>query len=154
MLMGGSTNTLDSKGRLVIPVKWRADLTDHIIILYGFGSSEEEHFLQLMSRERFLDITREMDNLHPTDTTFIKAMRFILPNAEELTPDKQGRVLIPQKLLKYAQINGEVFLSGMSNRIEVWDPELYRQACEKYDLSAFNKDMIALADKSRQGGLK
>lgn len=148
MLLGKSFNTLDSKGRLFVPTKWRVDLTDHVVLLYGFGKSPDEKYLQLMSYDKFLELTHAVDCLHPTDLTFIKAKRFIFPNAEELTPDKQGRILIPQELAKYANLSGDTCLLGLSNHIEIWNPELYEKSCSEYNYEQFADDMQSLADKS------
>ncbi len=148
MLLGKSTNTLDSKFRLFIPVKWRVDLTDHVILLYGFNTSENERYLQLMSFDRFQEFSRAVDQLHPTDMSFIRAQRFIFPNAEDLNPDKQGRILIPQDLVKYADLNGEVLLIGMSNHIEIWNPEKYKASCAGYGYDQFRIDMQSLADRT------
>ena len=148
MLLGKSFNNLDSKGRLFIPVKWRVDLTDHVVLLYGFGNQPDERFLQLMSYDRFLELTRAVDCLHPTDLTFIKAKRFIFPNAEELTPGKQGRILIPQELARYANLNGDTCLLGLSDHIEIWDPKLYEKIRSDYGFDQFAGDMQSLADKS------
>lgn len=147
MLLGKSFNTLDSKGRLFIPVKWRVDLTDHVVLLYGFGSNENDKYLQLMSYEHFLELSRTVDGLHPTDLSFIRAQRFIFPNAEELTPDKQGRILIPQELAKYAELGSEVYLLGMNNRIEIWNPQRYEASQSDYGFSQFADDMQSRADK-------
>lgn len=150
MLLGKSFNTLDSKGRLFVPTKWRVDLTDHVVLLYGFGNTPDEKYLQLMSYDKFLELTRAVDCLHPTDLTFIKAKRFIFPNAEELTPDKQGRILIPQELAKYASLHlsGDVCLLGLSDHVEIWNPELYEKIRSEYNFEQFADDMQSLADRS------
>lgn len=154
MFLGDSTNTLDSKGRLVIPAMWRTGLTDSIVVQCGYGNNSDEKYLQISSRDKFLDFIHEVDKLPPTDTRFIKAMRFILPNAFELAPDKQGRILIPQRLVKYAGLSGEVLLVGMSSRIEIWNPTLYEKTISDYSLENLNVDLQALADRSSQDGAK
>lgn len=146
MLIGKSTNNLDSKGRLFIPTKWRVDLTDHIVLLYGFGASDEDRYLQLMSYEHFLEFINTVNRLHPTDLSFIRAQRFIFPNAEEFNPDKQGRILIPQDFIKYAGIDSEAILLGMGDRIEMWDPANYDKYCKSYGAADFKADMQFRAD--------
>lgn len=151
MLMGKSFNSIDSKGRLFVPVKWRMDLTDHVVLLYGFGTTEDEKYLQLISYDSFLKLSQTINSLHPTDLSFIKAQRFIFPNAEELTPDKQGRILIPQELARYADLGSEVFLLGINDRVEIWNPKLYEQVRSGYGFDSFAKDMQTLADKNSGG---
>ncbi|MBO4879557.1 MAG: cell division/cell wall cluster transcriptional repressor MraZ [Clostridia bacterium] len=148
MLLGKSFNTLDSKGRLFIPTKWRVDLTDHVVLLYGFGNTPDEKYLQLMSYDKFLELTEAVDSLHPTDLTFIKAKRFIFPNAEELNPDKQGRILIPQELARYADLSQETCLLGLSDHVEIWNPALYDKIRSEYNFDQFAGDMQSLADRS------
>lgn len=146
MLIGKSSNTIDSKGRLFLPVKWRVDLTDHVVLLYGFGTSEDDKYLQLMSYDRFLELVKTVDGLHPTDLSFIQAQRFIFPNAEEFTPDKQGRILIPQDFIRHAQLGSDVYLLGMGNRIEIWDPKRYENFVSGYGAAQFREDMQQRAD--------
>lgn len=146
MLIGKSTNNLDSKGRLFIPTKWRVDLTDHVVLLYGLGDTDEDKYLQLMSYEHFLEYIKTVNRLHPTDLSFIRAQRFIFPNAEEFNPDKQGRILIPQDFIKFAGIDSEVILLGMGNRLEMWDPASYKKYASGYGAADFHRDMQFRAD--------
>lgn len=155
MLIGKSYNNVDSKGRLFIPVKWRADLGDKMYLLYDFGSDDSVNYLQIMTEEKFSAIRSTVSRMHPADLSFDRAIRYIFPNAEELNPDKQGRILIPQGFLEYAGLGSEVVLLGLEDRVEIWDPEKYRQEMSGYTKASFTGDMQkrASADNSKQNTL-
>lgn len=149
MLIGKSSNSMDPKGRIFVPVKWRVDLTEHIIVLIGFGKTAQEKYLQAMSLQKFSELTRAVEALHPTDLTFIQAKRYIFPNAEECTLDKQGRILIPQDLVKHANLSGEVKLLGTGDSIQIWNPEILEQVESGYGFDEFASDLQALAEKNK-----
>lgn len=147
MLIGKSKNTLDSKGRITIPVKWRDDLTDSVVVLIGFGKSNDERYLQVMSANRFAEITETVNSLHPTDLTFIRAKRFIFPNAEDCSPDKNGRILLPADLIEYAKLGSEVQLLGTSDSVQIWNPEILKKVNASYGFSNYQSDLQALAER-------
>ncbi len=74
--------------------------------------------------ERLLEFRRR----DPEGWTYV---REITTNAIEVTPDKQGRILIPAWLQAAASLKGKVILTGMIDRIEVWDPEKFKSAIEE-----------------------
>ncbi len=147
MLIGKSTNSIDSKGRITIPVKWRADLTDSIIVLIGFGKSDKERYLQAMSLKRFTEITEAVNRLHPTDLTFIRAKRYIFPNAEDCSPDKSGRILLPADLIKYARLGSEVKLLGTGDSVQIWNPDILNEVDASYGFADYSSDLQALAER-------
>lgn len=147
MLIGKSTNSMDSKGRVFMPVKWRVDLTDHLIILIGFGKTADERYLQVMSLDKFTELTRAVESLPPTDITFIKAKRYIFPNSEECSLDKQGRMLIPQDLAKYAGLSGEVRMLGTGDSVQIWNPDALEKVEADYGFGEFAADLQALANR-------
>lgn len=147
MLIGKSTNSVDSKGRITIPVKWRADLTDSIIVLIGFGKSDKERYLQAMSSKRFTEITEAVNRLHPTDLTFIRAKRYIFPNAEDCSPDKNGRILLPADLIKYAMLGSEVKLLGTGDSVQIWNPDILNEVDASYGFADYSSDLQALAER-------
>lgn len=138
---GDSTNTVDSKCRIFVPAKWRDHLGDRIIIHVGFGRSAGGKYLEMLPYERFKKFTDKMKLISSTDTRFENMRRFIFRNTEEVVPDKQGRVLIPKRLLDYASIHEEAYLVGAGECLEIWNPDLFRIAEEKYDNERFVSDL-------------
>jgi MraZ protein len=74
--------------------------------------------------------------------------------SERVVVDDQGRIVIPKHLLEYAQIGNEVLLIGLVNKIEIWDPELYRKTMEKSDatLEQDLEEIEALKNKNHPSG--
>ncbi|MBQ5431728.1 MAG: division/cell wall cluster transcriptional repressor MraZ [Lachnospiraceae bacterium] len=123
MFMGEYSHTIDPKGRLIVPAKFREQLGSEFVLtkgldgcLYGYSNEEwhkfEEHFQNLGS------MTRNVRKL----------TRFFFASACNLEIDKQGRVLIPANLREFAELTKDVVLAGNLNRIEVWDKQKWDEA--------------------------
>jgi MraZ protein len=126
MFYGEFEHTLDRKGRLIIPSKFREALKDayaeKLYITRGldkclFIFTEEEWKIQ-ESRFRSMPFTKSEHR---------KFNRIIFSGAQDIVPDKQGRILLPAYLKEYASIKKEVFFIGVSNRVEIWSKELWKE---------------------------
>ncbi|WP_052256698.1 division/cell wall cluster transcriptional repressor MraZ [Salinicoccus sp. YB14-2] len=118
MFMGEFNNKLDTKGRMIVPSKFREDLSEQFVITRGldkclFGYTHEE-----WSR-----IEEKMKNLPLTKRDARKFMRLFFSGATQVEVDKQGRINIPQNLRTYAGLSKECTIIGVSSRIEIWDSE-------------------------------
>jgi len=116
--MGEFNNKLDTKGRMIVPSKFREDLSEQFVITRGldkclFGYTHEE-----WSR-----IEEKMKNLPLTKRDARKFMRLFFSGATQVEVDKQGRINIPQNLRTYAGLSKECTIIGVSSRIEIWDSE-------------------------------
>ena len=147
MFKGNSRNTIDAKGRITVPARWRPDLPDKLVVMFGLGDSVEDRFLQFMSPETFEAAYGGIANSSMTDGAFGKAKRFILSNAEDVTIDKSDRILIPQHLIRYAELSGEVILCGVGDHIEIWDPKLHQRSNDGYSVMEFTSDAAAYVEK-------
>ena len=115
MFLGEYTHTIDDKGRLTIPAKYRADLAGGVVITRGFDQNliafpvnEWEALAQRIMEKPLADLdVREF-------------RRRLFSGAIDLLPDRQGRILIPPYLRDFAGINGEVVIAGMYNYMEIW----------------------------------
>lgn len=114
MFLGTSDHNLDSKGRVILPAEFRAELGETFYITMGF-----HRCAQVLSAAEF-DRLREQIRLLPADKALSLQYLLISP-AKAVTPNSQGRVMIPQKLREDAGLVGEVTVVGMDNRIEIWD---------------------------------
>ncbi len=123
MFMGEYSHTIDPKGRLIVPAKFREQLGSEFVLtkgldgcLYGYSYEEwhkfEEHF----------------QNLGSMTSNVRKLTRFFFASACNLEIDKQGRVLIPANLREFAGLSKDVVLAGNLNRIEVWDKQKWDEA--------------------------
>jgi len=120
--VGEYLHTLDSKGRLALPAKFREILGPRFIIARGLDKClfvyPNDEWDQVMEKLKTLPISRK-DARHFT--------RYFLSGATEAEPDKQGRVVIPQNLREYAGLNKDVFILGVGSRIEIWDKDAWEQ---------------------------
>ncbi len=115
MFMGEYHHNVDIKGRLIIPAKFREELGDNFVITRGldqclFGYSMDEWRL----------IEEKLKTLPLTKKDARAFTRFFFSGATECELDKQGRVNIPTPLMKYAKLEKECVVLGVSNRIEIW----------------------------------
>jgi MraZ protein len=116
MFLGEYQHTLDVKGRLSLPAKFRNDMTGRLVVakglegcLYVFPSDDYAHFLgQLTERGDF-------------DKKFRQVRRFFTAGAKEDELDTAGRISIPANLREYAKLERDVTVIGNGDRIEIWD---------------------------------
>lgn len=131
-MLGGTYNhTVDDKGRVVIPVKFKKELGLEFIITAGYDNT-----LMLMSQKEWDKFIARCESAPPSKVRKIK--RFFWGNMAEVTTDKQGRMQIPLQLREKIEIGTEVVLVGNGNMVEIWTPE--RWEAEQADLDC---DMIA-----------
>ena len=114
MFSGMSNHSIDSKGRIVLPAKFREELGDTFYLARGFGNC----CIQAMSTEQFNTICSRIMEL-PADKAMALQYTFSA-TAVEVTPNAQGRVIIPQNLREFAEIEGDALVIGMNTRIEIW----------------------------------
>ena len=134
MFMGQYGHNIDSKGRTIIPSKYREGLGDTFVITRGLDGCL---FLYPMpERENFVDKLKQL----PSSQKTRKIQRQFLSKAMEVSLDKQGRILVPKMLRASAGLEKEVVFAGMMNRVEVWDKE--RFAAEELEEEEVSLDSI------------
>lgn len=121
MLGGTYVHTVDDKGRVIIPVKFKRELGLEFVITAGYDDT-----LMLMSSEQWEKFMARFDSAPPSKIRWIK--RFFLGNMHEVGTDKQGRMQIPQQLRQKIGIENEVVLVGNGEMAEIWTPERWEQA--------------------------
>ena len=114
MFLGMSNHSIDSKGRIVLPAKFREELGDTFYLARGFGNC----CIQAMSTEQFNAICSRIMEL-PADKAMALQYTFSA-TAVEVTPNSQGRVIIPQNLREFAGIESDALVIGMNTRVEIW----------------------------------
>ncbi len=119
---GGSWNSVDDKGRIVIPQRFRLLLGERFIMTRGFEGCV---FVFTLEQWQRLGDKFGMDVMF--DKGKVRLQRFLYGAASEVAPDSQGRVAIPQELREWAGIepNSEVVVAGCTNWVEIWDKKRY-----------------------------
>ena len=137
MFLGTSDHNLDAKGRVILPSEFRAELGDSFYITMGFNRC-----VQVMSEEEFDRLRSQIREL-PADKALSLQYLLISP-AKSVTPNSQGRVMIPQKLREDAGLSGEVTVVGMDSRIEIWDKEEFARFMERQKQASLQEALALL----------
>ena len=139
MLMGEYRNNLDVKGRVVIPSKFREELGEKIILTRGLDGS-----LFIYSTSTWNSLTEKLKTLSFTEKESRNFTRFLLSGAVTLEFDKQGRVIVPSYLKDYADLEKEVVLVGVLNRVEVWSRDNWNKFMDDNfkDLSTISSNLF------------
>lgn len=124
MFLGTSDHSLDAKGRVILPSKFREELGESFYITKGF-----EKCVQVLSVDEF-DRLRAQIRALPADKALSLQYLLISP-AVLVSPNSQGRVMISQKLREDAGLSGEVTVVGMDSRIEIWDKAAFTAFMEQ-----------------------
>ena len=118
MFMGEYGHTIDAKGRIIVPAKFRESLGDNFIITKGLDNCLFEEKLK----------TLPLTNKNARTFT-----RFFLAGAADVELDKQGRILIPSVLREFASLQKDVVFVGVGSRIEIWSKESWNDSISNYD---------------------
>ena len=118
LMMGEFRHAIDEKKRLIIPSKYRENLGSSFVLTRGIDKC-----LFLYPKEEWNHLTEKLHTLSFTKKDARNFMRFFLSGATELEFDKQGRILLPNNLLEYANIQKECVIVGVGERLEIWSKE-------------------------------
>lgn len=128
MFIGGSTVNLDAKGRLAFPTRYRAELMERCagqVVL----TVDENRCLSLYPRPDWDELQRSLVRMPNQDGRVRNLQRVLLGFATEQELDKNGRVLIPQRLREFAGLDKRVVLTGLGNKFEIWNEEAWGKLC-------------------------
>lgn len=123
MFLGEFTHNLDSKGRLTIPAKFRDQLVPGLVVTRNPAGN----CLLMMPLDEWERVAARVSALPLTDRQSALLRRALFSAAEDLKPDKQGRILVSQRLRDFAHIDDEVVVAGMNTYIELWHPGIWEQ---------------------------
>ena len=135
MLLGEYNHTLDEKGRVSMPAKFRDDLGSTFIVTKGL-----DNCLFVYSKKEWETFEEKLKTLPLTNPNARNFIRFFFAGATECELDKQGRINIPQNLREYALLKKDVYIVGVSTRVEIWDKEKWQNYTSNENL---NVDEIA-----------
>ena len=115
MFMGEYNHTIDTKGRLIIPTKFRDQLGDEFIVTKGLDGC-----LFAFPKNEWQIFEEKLRTLPLNQKSTRKFTRFFVAGACMCELDKQGRILLPQTLREFAGLEKDVVLAGNLNRVEIW----------------------------------
>jgi len=125
MFRGEYEHNIDEKGRILLPVKYRDELGDAVVLARG-GDGQ----INLYPKAHFDDIERRIEESGNTES-FRLAARF-LSAAIECEVDRQGRIVVPPTLRRHAKLSSEVIITGNYRHVEIWNPELWLQTYDRW----------------------
>ena len=127
MLYGGYQHNIDKKGRMFIPAKLRDELGDEFMICRGIYG---KRCLCVYSSQEWEKLVEKIGTLPSTKSSVVK--RFLYDGAFNVECESQGRILSPQSLREYAQLENEAHIIGMDSNLEVWNTELWQAENQLY----------------------
>ena len=122
MFLGTHEPRLDEKGRLILPAKFRDDLSSGLVITKG-----QERCLYVFPQSEFVNITETLRQAPVTQKAARDYSRVMFAGAHDEIPDRQGRVTIPQSLREYASLEKECVVIGANTRVEIWDSKAWNE---------------------------
>lgn len=122
MFFGEHQHSLDEKGRIILPAKFRDQLSDG-----AFITSEVDGCLAVWTPGDFEVRAREMRERSRGSSADRAVARAFFSGTVEVGPDKQGRMAIPQHLREFAQLERDVVITGQFDRIEIWNATDWQQ---------------------------
>jgi len=118
MFIGEHFHSIDDKGRVSVPSKYRQDLSDGVVITRGL-----DNCLFAYPRAEWDKIAERLSQLPLSQKKSRAFTRLMLAGAWDAEIDSQGRVMIPEYLRQYAGLKKHITLAGLYNRIEIWDED-------------------------------
>jgi MraZ protein len=128
MFLGEYAHTIDDKGRLTLPAKYRAELAAGVVVTRGIDKCLSVYPLTEWQR-----VSERVNNLPITDVQAREFRRLLFAGANDAELDKQGRVLLPQYLREYAGLDGNVIVAGLNTHLEIWAPDAWNAIRANFD---------------------
>ncbi len=122
MFLGQYEHTIDDKGRLTLPAKFRPGLEAGVVVTLGLDGC-----LFVFPRAKWEELAARIEALPLTNPDARSFARLMFANADDSQLDRQGRVLIPAFLRNQAQLENEVIVTGLSSRLELWSPARWQK---------------------------
>ncbi len=139
MFMGEYSHTIDAKGRLIIPSKFRDTLGEEFVVTKGLDGC-----LFVYDQTEWAVFEEKLKSLPITNKEARQFVRFFLAGAASVEVDKQGRILVPGVLREFAELQKDITLIGVGSRIEIWNKERFEGTCSYDDMEEIAEHMAEL----------
>ncbi len=139
MFMSEYNHTVDAKGRLIIPSKFRELLGEEFVVSKGMDGC-----LFVYANEDWNAFEQKLTSLPLINKEARKFARFFLAGAAQVELDKQGRILLPANLREFAGLDKDVVLVGVGSRIEIWSKEKWESVTQDENMDDITSAMEAL----------
>ena len=139
MFMGEYNHSIDQKGRLIVPSKFREQLGNEFVVTKGLDGC-----LFVYSNEEWQRIEEKFREIPLTTKDARKFSRFFFAGAATCEVDKQGRTLLPSNLREYAAIEKEVVSVGVLSRVEIWSKDRWSENGDYDDMDEIAEHMAEL----------
>lgn len=139
MFMGEYNHAIDTKGRLIIPSRFREELGEEFVVTKGLDGC-----LFVFPNDAWQEFENKLRSLPLTNQSARKFSRFFVAGATPCELDKQGRILLPSSLREFADLEKDVVLIGMLNRIEIWSKEKWLENNSYDDMDEIAEHMAEL----------
>ena len=140
MFLGTYTPKLDEKGRFFLPAKFREELDEGLVITRG-----QEHCLAVYPMSTFVEMTREIAKGSVSVKKVRDYQRMLAAGSSDTAADKQGRVMVPPMLRRYAGLGKEIVIVGAITRLEIWDAAKWEEysTAQEADFAQMNEEVFA-----------
>lgn len=125
MFLGRYEHTIDEKGRLIVPVRYRELLENGAYVVQGFDRN-----LMVLDAPSFEKLYEHVNQMSMTDPVARQLKRFIFSSAERIDIDRSGRMLLPQFLREVARLDSTAMIIGVGDYFEIWSPQHWSQQNE------------------------
>lgn len=139
MFMGEYNHTVDPKGRVIVPSKFRETLGDEFVVTKGLDGC-----LFVYDMKEWNVFEEKLKSLPITNKDARQFVRFFLAGAADVEVDKQGRILIPGVLREFAELTKDVVLIGVASRVEIWSKERWNGTASYDDMEEIAEHMADL----------
>lgn len=139
MFMGEYNHTIDAKGRIIVPSKFREILGDEFVVTKGLDGC-----LFVYDNHEWAAFEEKLKALPITNKDARAFVRFFLAGAASVEVDKQGRILLLGSLREFASLQKDAVLIGVGSRIEIWSRERWEDVASFEDMDTVAEHMADL----------
>ena len=139
MFMSEYNHSIDAKGRVIVPAKFREELGESFVVPQGLDGC-----LFVFPNSEWQNFEEKLKSLPMANKDARKFVRFFLAGAALVEVDKQGRILLPAVLREFAALEKDVVLVGVGSRVEIWDKKRWEDATSFDDMDEVAEHMADL----------